>query len=87
MQNFNTLKTSNMKKKINILVLAILLLPLTGMAQDIFDKYNDNSDVTYVSIKPKMFQMIANMGINVDDPEAKAYLKLWSPITKQFLQK
>jgi len=81
MQNFNTLKTSNMKKKINILVLAILLLPLTGMAQDIFDKYNDNSDVTYVSIKPKMFQMIANMGINVDDPEAKAYMDMVKSIT------
>ena len=70
-----------MKKTINILVLAILLMPFTGMAQDIFEKYNDNSDVTYVSIKPKMFQMIANMGINVDDPEAKAYMDMVKSIT------
>lgn len=51
------------------------------MAQDIFEKYNDNSEVTYVSIKPKMFQMIANMGINVDDPEAKAYMDMVKSIT------
>ncbi|WP_157208713.1 DUF4252 domain-containing protein [Mariniflexile maritimum] len=70
-----------MKKKLRLIALAILLLPITGMAQDIFEKYNDNSEVTYVSIKPKMFQMIANMGINVDDPEAKAYMDMVKSIT------
>lgn len=81
MKKLNKLNTNKMKKKIIVLVLAIMLLPLSGMAQDIFDKYNDNSDVTYVSIKPKMFQMIAKMGINVDDPEAKAYMDMVSSIT------
>ena len=47
----------------------------------IFEKYNDNSDVTYVSIKPKMFQMIAKMGINVDDPEAKSFMDMVNSIT------
>lgn len=62
--------------------MAIMLLPLTGMAQkNIFEKYNDNSDVTYVSIKPKMFQMIAKMGINVEDAEAKAYMDMVKSIT------
>ena len=77
----NSLKTSNMKKKLRLIALTILLLPITGMAQDIFEIYNDNSEVTYVSIKPKMFQMIANMGINVDDPEAKAYMDMVKSIT------
>ncbi len=81
MKKLNKLNTNKMKKKIIVLVMAIMLLPLSGMAQDIFDKYNDNSDVTYVSIKPKMFQMIAKMGINVDDPEAKAYMDMVSSIT------
>lgn len=81
MKKLIKLKTNKMKKKIIVLVMAIMLLPLSGMAQDIFDKYNDNSDVTYVSIKPKMFQMIAKMGINVDDPEAKAYMDMVSSIT------
>jgi len=71
-----------MKNKLIILLVAIMLLPLTGMAQkDIFEKYSDNPDVTYVSIKPKMFQMIAKMGINVDDAEARAYMDMVKSIT------
>jgi TusA-related sulfurtransferase len=71
-----------MKNKLIVLIMAIMLLPLTGMAQsNIFDKYSDNPDVTYVSIKPKMFQMIAKMGINIEDPEAKAYMDMVSSIT------
>ncbi|KAB1069469.1 DUF4252 domain-containing protein [Tamlana haliotis] len=71
-----------MKNKIVIAVLALMLVPLSGWAQsDIFEKYSDNTDVTYVSIKPKMFQMIANMGINVDDPEAEAYMDMVKSIT------
>ncbi|WP_111307046.1 DUF4252 domain-containing protein [Confluentibacter sediminis] len=70
-----------MKKIIITMVMAIMLLPMSGMAQDIFEKYSDNTDVTYVSIKPKMFQMIAKMGINVDDPEAKAYMDMVKSIT------
>ena len=71
-----------MKNKLIVLVMAIMLLPLTGMAQkDVFEKYSDNADVTYVSIKPKMFQMIAKMGINVEDAEAKAYMDMVQSIT------
>ena len=78
----NNLKTRTMKNRLIIFVMAIMLMPLTGMAQnDIFDKYNDNPDVTFVSIKPKMFQMIAKMGIDVDDPEAKAYMDMVKSIT------
>ncbi|MCF7568547.1 DUF4252 domain-containing protein [Sabulilitoribacter arenilitoris] len=71
-----------MKNKIIVFVLAIMLLPITGMAQsNIFDKYSDNNDVTYVNIKPKMFQMIVKMGINVDDPEARSYMDMVKSIT------
>jgi hypothetical protein len=76
--NFNK---KQMNKKIVVLVMAIMLLPLVGMAQNIFEKYSDNSDVTYVSIKPKMFQMIAKMGIDIDDPEAMAYMDMVKSIT------
>ncbi|GAA4900719.1 DUF4252 domain-containing protein [Flaviramulus aquimarinus] len=82
MKNLNTLKTRTMKNKLIVFVMAIMLLPLTGMAQkNIFEKYSDDSDVTYVSIKPKMFQMIAKMGINVEDEEAKAYMDMVKSIT------
>lgn len=76
------LKINKMKNKLIVFVMAIMLMPLTGMAQkDIFEKYSDDSNVTYVSIKPKMFQMIAKMGINVDDPEAKAFMDMVNSIT------
>ena len=71
-----------MRNRLIVLVMAVVLLPLTGMAQhDVFEKYSDNPNVTYVSIKPKMFQMIAKMGINVDDAEARAYMDMVKSIT------
>ncbi|WP_345164453.1 DUF4252 domain-containing protein [Algibacter aquimarinus] len=71
-----------MKNRLLVFVMAIMLMPLTGMAQkDVFEKYSDNSDVTFVSIKPKMFQMIAKMGIDIDDAEAKAYMDMVKSIT------
>lgn len=81
MKTLNKIKTNTMKNKIVVIVMAIMLMPALSMAQDIFERYNDNSDVTYVSIKPKMFQMIAKMGINVDDPEAKSFMDMVNSIT------
>lgn len=82
MNILNKLNSKTMNKQLIVLVMAVMLLPLTGMAQqDIFEKYNDNNDVTYVSIKPKMFQMIAKMGINVEDAEAQAYMDMVRSIT------
>ena len=74
-------KTKTMKKYTVTLLMAIMLLPLTSMAQDIFAKYAEGPDVTYVSIKPKMFQMLAKMDINTDDPEAQEYIKMVNSIT------
>tara|TARA_R110000868_G_scaffold162195_1_gene393211 strand:+ start:426 stop:1019 length:594 start_codon:yes stop_codon:yes gene_type:complete len=81
MKTINKLKLNTMKKKFVIIVMAIMLMPAISSAQDVFDKYSESSDVTYVSIKPKMFQMIAKMGINVEDPEAKAYMDMINSIT------
>lgn len=77
----NKSKTSTMKKYTVTLLMAIMLLPLTSVAQDIFAKYADNSEVTYISIKPKMFQMLAKMDIDTDDPEAQEYIKMVNSIT------
>ena len=81
MKTTNKLKTSKMKNKAILFLIAIMLLPLTSMAQDIFSKYSENQDVTYVSIKPKMFQMLAKMDINTDDPEAQEYINMVNSIT------
>ncbi len=81
MKTLNSIKTITMKNKLVVFVMAIMLMPAISSAQDVFEKYNDNSDVTYVSIKPKMFQMIAKMGINIEEPEAKAYMDMVKSIT------
>lgn len=75
-------KLNGMKKSLIVFAFAILLMPLTAMAQnDIFTKYSGNDDVTYVSIKPKMFQMLAKMDIETDDADAQEFLKMVNSIT------
>jgi len=58
-----------------------MALPLVTFGQNIFEKYADNEEVAYVSIKPRMFKMLASMGIDSDDPEAKEFLKMVNSIT------
>ena len=74
-------KLNTMKKNVVLVIMALLMMPLTSMAQDVFAKYSDNPDVTYVSIKPKMFQMLAKMDIDTDDPEAQEYMDMVNSIT------
>ncbi|RLJ62510.1 uncharacterized protein DUF4252 [Lacinutrix venerupis] len=79
----NTINKLNaMKKSLVVLALAILLMPLTAMAQtDIFEKYSNSDNVTYASIKPKMFQMLAGIDIETDSKEAQEYMKMVKSIT------
>ncbi|MFD2824064.1 DUF4252 domain-containing protein [Lacinutrix iliipiscaria] len=74
-------KTNTMKKNVILVLMALLMMPLTSMAQDIFAKYSDNADVTYVNIKPKMFQMLAKMEVDTDDPETQEYMNMVNSIT------
>lgn len=62
-------------KKIVIFVM-LLAMPVLTFGQDIFEKYADNEQVTYVSISPKMFKMLAGMGIDANDPDAKEFLAM-----------
>ncbi|WP_038533234.1 DUF4252 domain-containing protein [Formosa agariphila] len=70
-----------MTKRIMLFALALVLLPASMMAQSIFDKYSENPNVTYVNIKPKMFQMLAKLDISTDDAESQAYLDMVNSIT------
>ncbi len=75
-------KLNTMKKSLIVFAFAILLMPLTAMAQsDIFDKYSDNDNVTYASIKPKMFQMLAKINVQTDDKEAQEFMDMVKSIT------
>ena len=81
METINNTKTSTLKKYVVTLLMAIFLLPLTAMGQDVFTKYDGNPDVTYVNIKPKMFQILAKMDIDTNDPEVQDYLEMVNSIT------
>ena len=81
MKTINNSKINTFKKYTVTLLMVILLLPLTSMAQDIFAKYDGNIDVTYVDIKPKMFQILAKMDVKIDDPDMQDYLETVNSIT------
>ena len=58
-----------------------MLTTVTGFSQSVFDKFEDKEDVTSIILNPKMFRMLATMGINLDDPEAQAYVDMAKNIT------
>ncbi|WP_290696541.1 DUF4252 domain-containing protein [Lacinutrix sp.] len=71
-----------MKKSLIVFAFAILLMPLTAMAQsDIFEKYSDKDNVTYASIKPKMFQMLAKFNLQTDDKDSQDFMSMVKSIT------
>ncbi|MFD0862388.1 DUF4252 domain-containing protein [Sungkyunkwania multivorans] len=67
-------------KKI-VLTIAIAVLPLIGFGQSIFDKYENNPDVGFVSVSPKMFRMLGDLSEGSNDPEAKEFATLVNSIT------
>ena len=75
-------KLNTMKKSLIVFAFAIVLMPLTAMAQsDIFEKYSANDNVSYASIKPKMFQMLAKINVDTDDADAEDFIKMVKSIT------
>ena len=70
-----------MKNKLIFTLMVMVLIPLTSMAQDIFAKYDGNPDVTYIDIKPKMFQILAKVDVETDSPEAQNFTEMIHSIT------
>lgn len=62
-------------KKI-VIIIAFAILPLVSWAQDPFDSFENEKDVTYVVFTKNMFKLLSKMDLNSKDPEAQAYLKL-----------
>ena len=62
-----------MKK--SIVLLALITFSLSW-GQDIFEKYEYDDSVSYFSINPKMFQMLAKLSIETGYPEADKFIKL-----------
>ena len=62
-------------KKLTI-ILAILLAPIFVSAQNQFDSFEDENDVTSVIVTKNMFKLLSKMDFNSEDPEAKEYLAM-----------
>ena len=62
-------------KKLTILI-ALLMAPLLVSAQNAFDSFEDEKDVTSVIVTKNMFKLLSKMDLDSTDPEAKEYLTM-----------
>ena len=62
-------------KKLAILI-TLLVAPLLASAQNAFDSFEDEKDVTSVVVTKNMFKLLSKMDLNSSDPEAQEYLEL-----------
>ena len=50
--------------------LFLIIFPFLISGQSIFEKFQNNKNVTSINITPRMFQMLSKMAISSDDPES-----------------
>ena len=62
-------------KKIAIVV-ALAIAPMVSWAQNAFDSFENEKDVTSVLVTKNMFKLLSKMDLNSTDPEAQEYLKM-----------
>jgi hypothetical protein len=62
--------------KNHFLLALLLVLPGVLSGQSIFEKYQNNKEVTAISISPKMFQLLGSMSLSSSDPEADALIEM-----------
>ena len=67
-----------MKKYILIAVMTVL--PLAGFSQSLFDKFEDLDEVTSVVVNKSMFNLLAKIDVEVDDPEAQDFVDIASSL-------
>ncbi|MEZ4802494.1 MAG: DUF4252 domain-containing protein [Gelidibacter sp.] len=64
-----------------VILLAIIIAPVMSFGQSIFDKYEDMEGVSSFVLTQKMFNMIASIDVNMDDPEDQAFMDMAKKIT------
>ena len=67
-------KAFQMKKYSLILVLLMSLNLLT--AQNIFEQYQKDPAAYYLSVSPKMFEMLGKLSLNTDDPQMNGFIDM-----------
>jgi hypothetical protein len=72
----NNNKKEKMKK---IILFLILSISNTMFSQNIFDKYEEKSDVSAVIVSQKMFEMFSN--IDATDKDAKDFMQIAKKLT------
>ncbi len=65
-----------------LILTALMYLPTLTMGQSIFEKYQNNKEVTAISISPKMFQLLGSMSLSSGDPDADALMEMIGGITR-----
>jgi hypothetical protein len=66
--------------KLNILIFLIAVLPTMGFSQSLFDKYEDLDEVTSVVVNKSMFNLLAKIDVEIDDPEARDFMDIASSL-------
>ena len=66
--------------KTNILILLIAVMPLSGFSQSLFDRFEDLDEVTSVVVNKSMFNLLAKIDVEVDDPEAQDFMDIASSL-------
>ncbi|RYC52966.1 DUF4252 domain-containing protein [Flagellimonas olearia] len=64
----------------NILIILIAALPLSGFSQSLFDKFEDLDEVTSVVVNKSMFNLLAKIDVEVNDPEARDFMDIASSL-------
>lgn len=64
-----------------IIIAALLLVPVLSFGQGVFDKFEDNKEVSSFVITQKMFRMLASIDIDMDNPEDQEFLEMVKKIT------
>lgn len=59
-----------------LILAALMVTPLLGSAQSIFDKYEEMDEVSSVIVNKNMFELLMKMDVDVDDPEAKEFMDI-----------
>lgn len=62
-------------KKVSILI-ALIIAPWLASAQNAFDSFENEKDVTSVVVTKNMFKLLSKMDLDSSDPEAKEYLAM-----------
>ncbi len=64
-----------------VIVLAVIIAPMVSFGQSMFDKYEDMEGVSSFVMTQKMFNMLASINVNMDDPEDQAFMDMAKKIT------